>query len=155
MQQPVTEDEISRGEKNGEDRYFLCNLYLSCFPRYCVSTYEMLMRFRRWDIAALTRMSLYCRRATGSDADRDRGADTVVELSIGVPHHFVHILGVNENSANDRRSRYVLSVYANAFSRASAQETWSRDNRSLYGTQKDSVNGLDKGCSVGTWRIHD
>lgn len=42
-------------------------------------------------------VSLYCRRATGSDADRDRGADPVLELSIGVPHHFVHILGVNEN----------------------------------------------------------
>lgn len=53
-----------------------------------------------------------CRRATGSDADRDRGADIVLELSIGVPHHFVHILGVNEseNSANGRSShpsRYV------------------------------------------------
>jgi len=117
---PVTKDEISRGEKNGENRYFLCNLYLSCFPRYYVSIYEMSMRFQLWDIVALTKMSLYCRRATGSDADRDRGADTVVELSIGVSHYFVHILGVNENSANDRRShpsRYVSSVYANAFSR--------------------------------------
>lgn len=36
------------------------------------------------------------RRATGSDANRDRGADTVLELSIGVPHHFVHIFGVNK-----------------------------------------------------------
>lgn len=50
-------------------------------------------------------ISLCCRRATGSNADRDRGADTVLELSFGVPDHFVHIFGVieNENTAPTAR----------------------------------------------------
>ena len=57
-------------------------------------------------------MSLYYRRATRSDADGDRGADIVLELSIGIPHHFVHILGVNENenSANGRCGTFPLST---------------------------------------------
>lgn len=57
-------------------------------------------------------MSLYYRRATRSDADGDCGADIVLELSIGIPHHFVHILGVNENenSVNGRSGTFSLST---------------------------------------------
>lgn len=51
-----------------------------------------------WRRRCLRTTSLCCRRATGSDADRDRRTHTVLELSFGVPDHFVHILGVNENA---------------------------------------------------------